>query len=55
LLEKERRSGWVKTLGTQVGVLQGTIKYRVPPISMWLMASMAESARRLETLFGPLH
>jgi glycosyltransferase involved in cell wall biosynthesis len=55
LLEKERRLVWVKTLGTQVGVLQGTIKYRVPPVSLWLMASMAESARRLETLFGALH
>jgi GT2 family glycosyltransferase len=55
LVDERNRLAWMKTLGTQVGVLQGTIKYRVPPVSMWLMASMAESARRLETLFGLLH
>jgi GT2 family glycosyltransferase len=42
LLEKEQRPGWVKTLGTQVGLLQGSIQYRVPPVAMWLMAFLAE-------------
>jgi glycosyltransferase involved in cell wall biosynthesis len=42
LLEKEQRPAWVKTLGTQVGLLQGSIKYRVPPVAMWLMFLLAE-------------
>ncbi|SRR5581483_2508286 len=31
-LRRETRSAWMKTLGTQVGLLQGAIRYRVPPV-----------------------
>ena len=33
LLDKEQRLAWMKTLGTQVGVLKGSIKYGVPPVT----------------------
>jgi glycosyltransferase involved in cell wall biosynthesis len=29
---KETRAAWVKTLGTQIGLLQGMIRFRVPPV-----------------------
>jgi glycosyltransferase involved in cell wall biosynthesis len=32
MLRKETRAGWMKTLGTQVGLLQGVIRFRVPPV-----------------------
>ncbi len=32
LFNRETRPAWMKTLGTQVGLLQGSIKYGVPPI-----------------------
>jgi glycosyltransferase involved in cell wall biosynthesis len=32
VLRKETRPGWMRTLGTQIGVLQGAILYRVPPV-----------------------
>jgi glycosyltransferase involved in cell wall biosynthesis len=28
----ETRSAWMKTLGTQIGLLQGVIRFRVPPV-----------------------
>jgi glycosyltransferase involved in cell wall biosynthesis len=31
-LHKETRPGWMKTLGTQIGLLQGAIRFRVPPV-----------------------
>jgi hypothetical protein len=31
-VRKETRPGWMKTLGTQVGLLEGAIRYRVPPV-----------------------
>ena len=31
-LSKETRAAWLKTLGTQVGLLQGAIRFRVPPV-----------------------
>jgi len=31
-LRKETRPVWMKTLGTQVGLLEGAIRYRVPPV-----------------------
>ena len=40
VLDKEQRFAWMKTLGTQVGVLQGSIKYRVPPVAVWLLCSL---------------
>jgi glycosyltransferase involved in cell wall biosynthesis len=50
LLEKEQRPAWMKTLGTQVGLLQGSIQYRVPPVAMWPMLLLAEWAARLEAI-----
>ena len=32
MLHKETRPAWMKTLGTQVGLLQGAIRFRVPPV-----------------------
>ena len=32
VLKKESRPGWMKTLGTQVGLIQGAIYYGVPPV-----------------------
>ena len=31
-LKEESRAGWMKTLGTQIGLLQGAIRFRVPPV-----------------------
>lgn len=31
-LRKDTRAGWMKALGTQVGLLQGAIRFRVPPV-----------------------
>jgi glycosyltransferase involved in cell wall biosynthesis len=31
-LRKETRSAWMKTLGTQIGLLHGSIRFRVPPV-----------------------
>ena len=30
--QKETRASWMKTLGTQIGLLQGAIRFRVPPV-----------------------
>lgn len=32
LLHRETRSTWMKALGTQIGLLQGMIRFRVPPV-----------------------
>ena len=40
LLSKEQRLAWMKTLGTQVGVLQGSIKYGVPPVAGVLLSGL---------------
>lgn len=32
LLHREKRSAWMKTLGTQIGLLEGALRYRVPPV-----------------------
>jgi glycosyltransferase involved in cell wall biosynthesis len=32
LLRQETRSAWMKTFGTQIGLLQGVIRFRVPPV-----------------------
>lgn len=39
LLEQQNRLAWMKTLGTQVGVLQGAIRFRVPPITVWILST----------------
>lgn len=44
LLERQNRLAWMKTLGTQVGVLQGAIRFRVPPVAMWLFYSLGKMA-----------
>ncbi|HME62972.1 MAG TPA: glycosyltransferase family 2 protein, partial [Candidatus Binatia bacterium] len=33
LFRPEQRYAWTKALGTQLGVLQGAIRYRVPPVA----------------------
>lgn len=40
VLNKEQRIAWMKTLGTQVGVLQGSIRYGVPPVLGWLVCTL---------------
>jgi hypothetical protein len=30
----------MKSLGTQIGVLQGSIKYGVPPVAGWLLCML---------------
>jgi glycosyltransferase involved in cell wall biosynthesis len=32
ILRKETRTAWMKTLGTQIGLLQGVLRFRVPPV-----------------------
>jgi len=32
VFSKETRPAWMKTLGTQIGLLQGMIRFRVPPV-----------------------
>lgn len=55
LLEERRRLAWMKTLGTQVGILQGTIRYRVPPIAVWVCYLLAKMADPLEAFLSRLH
>jgi glycosyltransferase involved in cell wall biosynthesis len=43
LLQHQQRLAWMKTLGTQIGVLQGAIRYRVPPVAIWLVFSAVHS------------
>lgn len=40
LLDKDQRFAWAKGLGTQVGVLQGSIKYGVPPVAGVFLSTM---------------
>ena len=44
LLEPHNRLAWMKTLGTQVGVLQGSIRFRVPPIAVWALYALTKMA-----------
>jgi GT2 family glycosyltransferase len=55
LLEERKRLAWMKTLGTQVGVLQGAIRYRVPPIAVWVCYLLAKMADPLEAFLSRLH
>ena len=32
VFSQERRPAWLKSLGTQIGLLEGAIRYRVPPV-----------------------
>jgi glycosyltransferase involved in cell wall biosynthesis len=32
VFNRERRPAWLKSLGTQIGLLEGAIRYRVPPV-----------------------
>lgn len=54
-LRSEHRVNWIKTLGTQVGTLQGSIKFGVPPITMWLACALLKSAERMEAYSVLLH
>jgi GT2 family glycosyltransferase len=40
LLDQEQRFAWMKTLGTQVGILQGSIRYGVPPVAGLLLRAL---------------
>jgi glycosyltransferase involved in cell wall biosynthesis len=40
LFDKEQRLAWMKTLGTQIGVLQGSIRYGVPPVAGLLLRAL---------------
>jgi hypothetical protein len=54
-VEERNRLAWMKTLGTQVGVLQGAIRYRVPPIAVWVCYLLAKMADPLEAFLSRLH
>jgi GT2 family glycosyltransferase len=54
LKRKEQRLSWWKTLGTQVGTLQGALIYRVPPVVMWLVFALAK-AEPMNPIYGFLH
>jgi len=43
LYRQQHRYAWIKALGTQVGVLQGALRYRVPPVA-GVLFSLAKSA-----------
>jgi GT2 family glycosyltransferase len=47
LVNKDGRPGWVRTLGTQVGLLQGAIKHKVPP---GILSLFWFGAERLDTI-----
>jgi GT2 family glycosyltransferase len=53
LLRQQQRPIWVKTLGTQVGVLQGALRYRVPPVAMWLVFSLFKSVDWVDRVVLP--
>lgn len=55
LLHKEHRPTWFKSLGTQVGTLQGSLIYRVPPVVVWLVCALSRSVDRIETGFPFFH
>ena len=44
LLDEQKRLAWMKTFGTQVGVLQGAIRFRVPPVAFWLFYTLSKLA-----------
>jgi glycosyltransferase involved in cell wall biosynthesis len=51
LLEEKNRPGWMKTLGTQVGVLQGALRYRVPPVAVWLLCALSKPGHSVFAFF----
>jgi GT2 family glycosyltransferase len=55
LMQQQQRLAWVKTLGTQVGVLQGAIQYRVPPVAIWLLFSLVKSMEPFDVIFPPVN
>jgi GT2 family glycosyltransferase len=55
LVEERNRLAWMKTLGTQVGVLQGAIRYRVSPIAVWVCCLLTKMADPLEAFLSRLH
>jgi GT2 family glycosyltransferase len=42
LRHEHNRLAWMKSLGTQVGVLQGAVRYRVPPIAVWVVYGLGK-------------
>ena len=55
LINDQHRVAWLKTLGTQVGVLQGAIRFRVPPVAIWLLFSAVKAVEPLDGIFLLLH
>ena len=53
LFDRQNRLAWMKTLGTQVGVLQGSIRFRVPPVAVWLLCSLTKAADSPSFLLFP--
>lgn len=55
LRQEQNRLAWMKTLGTQVGVLQGAIRFRVPPIAVWVFCALAKIADPLGAYLWRIH
>ena len=51
VLKPESRPAWMKTLGTQIGLLEGAIRYRVPPVCQ---VNTSESASAVEMQPNPV-
>ncbi len=49
-LRRETRLAWMKTLGTQVGLLQGAVKYGVAPIASLTLAPASAMSHMLQLL-----
>jgi hypothetical protein len=45
--KRETRPAWMKTAGTQIGLLEGAIRYRVPPVCQPNRSEAASEAPRL--------
>jgi GT2 family glycosyltransferase len=55
LFRPDQRYAWTKTLGTQVGVLQGSLRYRVAPVTGWLFFSLGECLYHVQTLTSRIY
>jgi len=55
LVEERNRLAWMKSLGTQVGVLQGAIRFRVPPIAVWVFCALAKIADPVGAYLWRIH
>jgi glycosyltransferase involved in cell wall biosynthesis len=53
IFDKQKRPAWMKTLGTQVGLLQGAILYQVPPVCETIPMERAMMEALVEKLMDP--